>query len=768
MKTAQIPASLKNRKQWLCWKWSERDGKRTKIPVDPQTNKATTAPEAAWPFGECTVAVAKRGLAGIGISLKEGLVGIDYDHVLDSDGEIKPEYARIAAEIDAVGSYTEVSPSGEGLHVLVQCNDIPADWTRVKDPDTYPELEFYHKDRYFTVTGERWKHSPAEEVATVPAETLRPIYARVSGAAKKTQQKDTEGGEKKNPEQVPSTCEPPRPQKTASESEVVYKLNRQAKTDAKLAGLWAGKWAELGYPSQSEADAALMVYLADLTDCNATLMTRVFLQSGLGKREKAQRPDYLQRTAESACKRVAPHPKEKKQTLPQVNEEEPDEETCQKARILANDPRKLEYLLDLFNRRHIGDREQAFLCLLCALAIRVSNAREGTDVVVSGERANGKTDFTNTIAKLIPRTLGGFPALITGEQSDRWITRAVSAGVLGNQCVMIFDDTFKSEQAALTGKQLTTWDVPHSYQALETDGKGYQPKIYPLPQRTVRIFANVDGIRDEQENSRILNLHISASAEREFAIRERIRQSWADTVSEEEIEADFAVVQCMWKMLPAEVRVTIPESITITGGEGDPRLYQRVYTLIASYAALRGTPEQTEIAASTEDARVVVAALNAYLAGKTGGGAEGMDAAPRNLLDALLARGVDWEGTQADLEKITQIGKAQVNRGLYGRKNTNGVYSQGLTQLGYIETEDITQTEVLDDAYTRRVRREKMLRFEYQSAYAKTYGIRFEVKTETGASSAPDCKSGESFQSFHEFPRVSTKFPLSTLGKGDV
>ncbi len=31
------PAELKALPQWVCWRWRERDGGRTKVPVSPRT-----------------------------------------------------------------------------------------------------------------------------------------------------------------------------------------------------------------------------------------------------------------------------------------------------------------------------------------------------------------------------------------------------------------------------------------------------------------------------------------------------------------------------------------------------------------------------------------------------------------------------------------------------------------------------------------------------------------------------------------------------------
>ena len=144
-----IPDDLRNLNQWLCWQ------KPAKNPIDLRTGRNTSAPAAEWSYDECITAAAEKGY-GIGFSVKNGIFGIDFDHVLDENGQLKPEYAHLSEIVDKTGSYTEISPSGEGLHIFARCDDIPPECRA--GPKREGNVEMYCEKRYITVTGEAWRN----------------------------------------------------------------------------------------------------------------------------------------------------------------------------------------------------------------------------------------------------------------------------------------------------------------------------------------------------------------------------------------------------------------------------------------------------------------------------------------------------------------------------------------------------------------------------------------------------------------------------------
>jgi hypothetical protein len=82
--------------------------------------------------------------------------GIDLDHVFDG-GDVDPRAMEILAEGDC---YAELSPSGEGLHILGTGDVGHAD---VKSGAV--GLEIYSGARYFTVTGDVFKRGPLSDLS---------------------------------------------------------------------------------------------------------------------------------------------------------------------------------------------------------------------------------------------------------------------------------------------------------------------------------------------------------------------------------------------------------------------------------------------------------------------------------------------------------------------------------------------------------------------------------------------------------------------------
>ena len=137
---------LKLLRQWVCYRTELRDnGKVSKIPVNPNTGKnAQSNDSSTWgTYDDAVRGVNQYHLAGIGFEFANGYTGIDLDDVL-YNGELKEFALEIVNYFD---SYTECSPSGNGLHILCK-NSF-----NISSRNDKLGLEIYSHSRFFTITG---------------------------------------------------------------------------------------------------------------------------------------------------------------------------------------------------------------------------------------------------------------------------------------------------------------------------------------------------------------------------------------------------------------------------------------------------------------------------------------------------------------------------------------------------------------------------------------------------------------------------------------
>jgi primase-polymerase (primpol)-like protein len=145
---SNIPGELKDRRQWVGWKYETRDGKLTKIPKDPKTGHEakTNNPDTWASIQEALIATETYKLDGIGFVFSESdpYTGVDLDSCLNPDtGELQAWARRY---IDLFQSYTEITPSGKGLHIIVK-GKLPGKGRKKRN------FEVYDKGRFFTFTG---------------------------------------------------------------------------------------------------------------------------------------------------------------------------------------------------------------------------------------------------------------------------------------------------------------------------------------------------------------------------------------------------------------------------------------------------------------------------------------------------------------------------------------------------------------------------------------------------------------------------------------
>jgi primase-polymerase (primpol)-like protein len=156
-----IPEQLTERPQWVCWRLEMRGGKPTKVPYTPGTERRASSTELmTWRSFEDALAayeVGESSYDGIGFVFcnADPFVGIDLDDCRSAEsGEIAPWAQKIVDRVQE--GYVEVSPSGTGVHVIVE-GTVRDGRTRKKvrvDGEVVGQVEMYGRGKFFTVTGE--------------------------------------------------------------------------------------------------------------------------------------------------------------------------------------------------------------------------------------------------------------------------------------------------------------------------------------------------------------------------------------------------------------------------------------------------------------------------------------------------------------------------------------------------------------------------------------------------------------------------------------
>jgi putative DNA primase/helicase len=253
-----IPDELKALKRWVGWRHEYRDDKAKwdKVPVSCHSGRRAdiTDPVTWSSFDEVVAYVNGRNADGIGFVFDETdpYAGVDVDHCRDSESGRLTKWA--AAVVRKLNSYTEISPSGTGLHVIVRGKLAPGGGNRKAN------VEFYDRAKFFCVTGLHLDGTP--ETVVDREDELARLHDYVFSTNDKA-------------------------------------IIERASQVERFRLLWEGDWS--AYPSESEADLALCGMLAYWTLGDGRMVERLFGMSKLGRRAKWQaRPDYRENTIRKA------------------------------------------------------------------------------------------------------------------------------------------------------------------------------------------------------------------------------------------------------------------------------------------------------------------------------------------------------------------------------------------------------------------------------------------------------------------------------------
>jgi putative DNA primase/helicase len=253
-----IPNELKNTPHWILWRSEKRDGKPTKVPYQITGEMAQSNNKRTWSTFPTVIKFFEQGeYDGIGFmfSKDDPFIGIDIDHCV-SEGAL----TELAEDvIETVQSYTEYSPSGEGIHIIAKGKlPLKGPGTGRKNPSI--GLEVYRHGRYFTFTGNSLGDSPVEE----RSDEIKVLFDRHLQEKPKPEPKKIASFEKND-------------FKNLSNSELWERMFN-SKSGGTIKELFQGI---LINGDHSSTDMALCNHLAFWTDKDAAKMDSMFRESSL-------------------------------------------------------------------------------------------------------------------------------------------------------------------------------------------------------------------------------------------------------------------------------------------------------------------------------------------------------------------------------------------------------------------------------------------------------------------------------------------------------
>jgi putative DNA primase/helicase len=292
-----ILEDLKTQHRFVIWRYKRvRDKKGaykwTKPPYQARnpTELAAVNDSSTWAsFDDARTAYERGGCDGIGYMLIEDddLFGVDFDGCVDLiTGEISADALEV---IDALDSYTTLSPSGTGVRILARGKLPPGGRRKGK-------REMYQDGRYLTLTGQS---IGAERPIAARQAQIEDIHRRIFGDAPK--QKQSAGASKSSATHSGMRLD---------DAQLLEKMFGNQKTGAASKRLWDGDTSAHD-DDASAADLALLSHLLWWCNYDAARADYLFRLSGLMRPKWDQRHSsdgrtYGQMTLDKASEGKAP------------------------------------------------------------------------------------------------------------------------------------------------------------------------------------------------------------------------------------------------------------------------------------------------------------------------------------------------------------------------------------------------------------------------------------------------------------------------------
>ena len=268
-----VPTELRHYRNWICWRYENQGrDKLTKIPYCPIDGRMASVqnPQHWTTFDNALSEVHKYSGLGFVLSDNDPFCFIDFDATSDSE-----ELAKQIEYHSEFNSYSERSPSGEGLHIIVK--------GQVPSGRRHKSIEIYSTGRYMTMTGNVFNRA---EVLYRQA-CIDKLYATLGAG-----------------NTIDADLALYHVESTRTDFEI-YNAALSASNGQKFFALWNGDIFAYHHGDHSAADFAMIDILAFYTQ-DRIQIARMFRTCGLGQQDKAKREDYMQSMITRAFDRVTP------------------------------------------------------------------------------------------------------------------------------------------------------------------------------------------------------------------------------------------------------------------------------------------------------------------------------------------------------------------------------------------------------------------------------------------------------------------------------
>lgn len=271
-----IPLELQQLPQWVCWRYEDKNGRKTKVPYCPSLHNPVHAsihnPSTWGSFADAIAAARGPAMDGIGLVLTEDdpYTGIDIDDKAENPAT-EAQHATHIKILEAFQSYTERSVGARwyddqgkergGYHIIIR--------GKIKGGRDRGHVGVYSTARYLTFSGDVVRNAPIAEYQ----ELLLRLIAEMPESDYAGELDEVEGH---------------------LTDQELHEMALRAENGEKYARLARGEvtYRDDGdptspYQSRSESDLALISILAYYTRDNEQVR-RMFRYTVPGKREKHQ------------------------------------------------------------------------------------------------------------------------------------------------------------------------------------------------------------------------------------------------------------------------------------------------------------------------------------------------------------------------------------------------------------------------------------------------------------------------------------------------